>query len=52
MKDRKLEEKPACSVKSAAAPLEVICSQCKAEVEIWSDESEVLCSTCGKIVIK
>jgi ribosomal protein S27E len=52
MNDRKLEDKPACSVKSAAAPLEVTCSQCKAEVEIWSDEPEAVCSTCGNVVKK
>ena len=52
MKDRKLEDKPACSVKSAPVPLEVICPQCKAEVEMWSDEPEKVCDKCGIIVIK
>jgi len=50
MTDRKLEEKPACSVKSAPIPLEVTCPQCKAEVELWSDETDTVCGKCGNVV--
>ncbi len=52
MTDRKLEEKPACSVKSAPVPVELLCPHCKAEVEVWSDEPEAVCAECGKAVIK
>lgn len=51
MKDRKLEDKPACSVKSAPVPLDVTCPQCNAEVEMWSDEPEAKCSACGNVVM-
>ncbi|UCD35363.1 MAG: hypothetical protein JSU90_00610 [Nitrospiraceae bacterium] len=47
MKDKRLEEKPACSVKSAPFPTEVICTQCGHAVEVWSDEPESRCSSCG-----
>ena len=52
MMDRKLEEKAACSVKSAPAPSEVVCAHCNEEVEIWSDEPEAVCSTCSRVVKK
>lgn len=47
MKDRPLEEKPACSVKAAPFPAEVTCSKCGAELEVWSDETETTCTSCG-----
>lgn len=47
MKDRRLEEKPACSVVSAPVPSEIICPRCKAEIEVWSDETEATCTSCG-----
>lgn len=50
MKDRHLEEKPACSVKAAPFPEEVTCSQCGKEIEMWSDETEVTCGRCGCLI--
>jgi hypothetical protein len=47
MKDRPLEDKPACSVKSAPFPTEVICTKCGAGLEVWSDESHITCISCG-----
>lgn len=52
MKDRHLEEKPACSVQSAAFPSEVPCSTCGIELEMWSDEIDVTCKTCGCTIRK
>lgn len=50
MNDRKLEEKPACSIKSAPMPAEVACPHCGIEIEIWSDETDISCKLCGKLV--
>ncbi len=50
MKESKFE-KPACSVKNAATPIEIECPQCGNESEIWSDESETVCSHCGNVII-
>lgn len=47
MKDRHLEEKPACSVKAAPFPVEVQCGKCGKEMEVWSDETDIICSSCG-----
>ncbi|NOZ58545.1 MAG: hypothetical protein GXO66_03065 [Euryarchaeota archaeon] len=33
-------------------PEYVLCPNCKAEVEIWTDESEAECEECGTIVKK
>jgi ribosomal protein S27E len=52
MKDRRLEEKPACAVKAAPHPLELTCPHCLLEIEIWSDETEIECSLCGALVQK
>ncbi len=43
-------EKPACSTKNAATPVEVECPHCGNALEIWSDENEILCNGCGKTV--
>jgi ribosomal protein S27AE len=50
MKDRRLEEKPACSVNTSAVPVEISCPQCGADVEMWSDEKEITCTSCGCLV--
>jgi len=50
MKDRHLEDKPACSVKSSPVPLEVTCHGCGAELEIWSDETDIVCKSCGSSI--
>ena len=50
MRDRPLEEKPACSVKAAPFPTEVTCRKCGADLEVWSDETDITCSSCGGAV--
>jgi len=44
------QKKPACYYRNAAAPRELECASCGAVVEIWSDEDEVLCPACGKVI--
>ena len=50
MKDRRLEEKPACAVKNAPVPSEVLCPHCGIDIEIWSDETDISCKMCGSLV--
>ena len=50
MNSKRLEEKPACSIQSAPIPEEVICPQCGIDIEIWSDETDISCKLCGKLV--
>lgn len=42
--------KSACSTKYAPVPESVRCDECLEDVEIWSDEEEAECASCGKIV--
>ncbi len=48
MKDRPLEDRPACSVNKALVPMDITCQGCGLEIEIWSDEDEIICTKCGK----
>jgi ribosomal protein S27E len=50
MKDRHLEDKPGCSVKSSPVPSEVTCHGCGTELEIWSDETDIACKSCGCMI--
>jgi len=43
-------EKPACSAKNAPSPAEIECQKCGSEMEIWSDEDEILCRSCGEVI--
>lgn len=52
MKDRHLEERPACSVKSTPVPVEITCNICGTEAEIWSDETDIVCNSCGCMIKK
>ena len=49
MTDRRLEEKPACSVTSVPFPTEVKCASCGEEIEVWSDDTEITCGQCGSL---
>lgn len=52
MKDRHLEEKPACSLTSLPVPSEVTCRGCGSVLEIWSDETDIVCKSCGCMIQK
>jgi len=52
MKDRRFNERPACSVLSAPFPVAVTCPQCGHEIELWSDEEETLCRICRYTVFR
>jgi hypothetical protein len=47
-----IKERPACSLKNAAFPEEIGCPRCGAALEMWSDEEEALCGSCGSAVMK
>lgn len=50
MTDSKNDIRSGCSVTSAPVPGEATCKKCGAAVEMWSDETEVKCETCGALV--
>ncbi len=52
MKQSQFKEKPACAETKKAAPSEAVCPKCGAVNEMWSDETEVKCSSCGQQVVK
>ncbi len=51
MKESKFE-KPACTVKNAATPVEGECSNCGEVIELWSDEDETTCIKCKNVISK
>jgi hypothetical protein len=50
MMERQLQDKPACTVKAAPYPVEVLCPHCGHDVEMWSDEPEDSCGKCGHTI--
>lgn len=45
------KEKPACAEPSAF-PTEVTCPGCSADLEMWSDDEEVVCEACREVIKK
>lgn len=45
-------EKPACAEKYTPIPEFATCPQCGDEIELWSDEEETSCFSCGYRVFK
>lgn len=45
-------EKPACAVKRSPVPQVLECPGCEDHVEIWSDEDDTVCSSCGQTVTR
>jgi len=39
--------KPACAEVNKPYPMDVVCSTCGVEVEVWSDEEDPRCPGCG-----
>jgi rRNA maturation endonuclease Nob1 len=48
----KSKEKSPCSLKNAALPDFITCPKCGDEIEIWTDEDETACASCGHKVFK
>lgn len=36
-----------CSLPKMVAPEDISCPQCKAETEVWPDDEEAVCGSCG-----
>lgn len=47
MTNNKNDIRSGCSVTAAPVPVETTCKQCGADVEMWSDDTEVKCEKCG-----
>ncbi len=54
MKDRRLEykERPSCAEKYSPVPGLITCPDCGEESELWSDEVETTCHSCGSKVFR
>ncbi len=51
-KDGMQNRKSPCSVKESPVPEFIACTKCGDEVELWTDEEETVCSSCGHKVFK
>lgn len=50
MTDNKKDIRSHCSVTSAPVPIETTCKECGADIEMWSDDTEVKCNKCGALI--
>jgi len=50
--DIREKQKSHCSTKSVPVPEFIACVKCGNEVEIWTDEDETVCQSCGHKVFK
>ena len=41
-----------CSAKIMPVPQFTVCTKCGGETEIWTDEDEKICSTCGHRIFR
>ena len=41
-----------CSAKVMPVPQFTVCTKCGGEIEVWSDEDEKICSTCGHRIFR
>ena len=46
------KQKSPCSKKDMPMPEFITCTQCGAEIELWTDEEETLCPSCNHKVFK
>ena len=52
MQDNRLRERSACSIRNSPAPETIPCTNCGADVEMWTDEEEATCGVCGRLILK
>ena len=45
-----LKECPGPDRKKPAVPEEVECPECGAEIEMWTNETQATCPSCGEVV--
>lgn len=50
--DLNLKRKSPCSTSTSAVPECITCIKCGHEIEIWTDEDETACRSCGYKVFK
>jgi len=50
--DTAQKRKSPCSTKDMPMPEFTTCTQCGAEIKLWSDEEETLCPSCNHKVFK
>ena len=46
------KQKSPCSVRSVPVPEYLTCIKCGDEIELWTDEEETLCQSCGHKVFR
>lgn len=52
MRENQSPLKSACSIKYAPVPELIACPECGDEIELWTDEDEAACRSCGHVVSK
>ena len=52
MPDSKQREASPCSLKSVPVPEFITCTRCGDDIEIWTDEEETACRSCGHRVFR
>jgi len=48
--ESEFRKRPACALKQTPAPEVIACPGCRDDLEIWSDEDETICGSCGEKV--
>lgn len=46
------KERPACAEKYSPVPEFFTCQKCGEEIELWTDEDEAACHSCGYVLLK
>ncbi|MBI5073816.1 MAG: hypothetical protein HZB62_01405 [Nitrospirae bacterium] len=46
------QKKSPCSTRNIPVPEFIACIKCGNEIEIWTDEDETICHTCGHKIFK
>ena len=47
-----LHECPGPDRKKPVVPEEIECPECKAEVEMWTNEKQVTCPSCSRVITR
>jgi rRNA maturation endonuclease Nob1 len=52
MQDNRQKQTSPCSIKNMTVPEFITCTKCGDELELWTDEDETICQSCGHKVFR